>query len=143
MLDWSPLHPIRTRFLKGYALMPDLDEIHAKVIPHSDQRYDTTGDYFTKDGIEEFRISRLSDERHEHLILVHELIERILCHHRGISNEAIDRFDFDYVKSGKLGEPGDDPQAPYHAEHRFATKIEKLLAQELEVEWNRYLDDEP
>ena len=143
MLDWKDLKPIPCGTMTGYALMPDLDEIHVKVIAHAEQRYNTVGDYFTKDGVEEFRISRLSDERHEHLVLVHELIERILCHHRGISNEAIDRFDFEYEQSGKSGEPGDELNSPYYAEHQFASGIERQLAAALGVNWNRYLGDEP
>jgi hypothetical protein len=35
-------------------------------------------------------------------------------------------------------EPGDHPGAPYHREHVFATRIERLLAEELGVDWNAY-----
>ncbi len=36
------------------------------------------------------------------------------------------------------GEPGDDPRAPYHAEHAFATAIEEMLAKELGVDLDAY-----
>lgn len=35
-------------------------------------------------------------------------------------------------------EPGDDPAAPYFEGHQFATKIEKLTARELGVDWKVY-----
>ena len=112
-----------------------------KVIPHNRQRYDTTGDFFTHKGIEHFRVSRMANERMEHLVLIHELVERVLCYHRGISNQDIDRFDlwFESVRAeDSKTEPGDDPRAPYRREHRFATKIERLLAKELGVSWREY-----
>jgi hypothetical protein len=58
-----------------------------------------------------------------------------LCLDRGVSFKAIDRFD---MKFKGAGEPGDDPKAPYHREHRFATRIERLLARELRVDWATY-----
>ncbi len=119
-----------------------MKDIHIQVIPHAGQRYETIGDYFTmrpKSGpVEEFRISSLSDERYEHLVMVHELVERILCHHRGISNEAIDKFDLDFEMRSADGEPGDDTECPNRAEHAFATRIERLLCEELGVSWTDY-----
>jgi hypothetical protein len=41
-------------------------------------------------------------------------------------------------KPGDTSEPGDDAKAPYHREHVFATKIERLLAVELGVNWRDY-----
>lgn len=35
-------------------------------------------------------------------------------------------------------EPGDDKMACYHKEHVFATKIEKMLAEELQIDWAKY-----
>jgi hypothetical protein len=35
-------------------------------------------------------------------------------------------------------EPGDDLRAPYHCEHVFATKVERMLAREMGVDWDAY-----
>ena len=35
-------------------------------------------------------------------------------------------------------EPGNNPKAPYHQEHMFASKVERMLANELGVRWNAY-----
>jgi len=76
-----------------------------------------------------------SKQRYEALVLIHELTEMFLCIDRGVSFKAIDRFD---MKFKGAGEPGDDPKAPYHREHRFATRIERLVARELRVNWAKY-----
>ena len=78
---------------------------------------------------------------HERLVAIHELVEAILVQKRGISNDAITAFDQAY-ESARTGaddsEPGDDPTAPYHAEHCFATAIERRVAAELGVDWADY-----
>ena len=35
-------------------------------------------------------------------------------------------------------EPGDDPRAPYHREHVYATNVERMLAYEMGVNWDEY-----
>jgi hypothetical protein len=55
-------------------------------------------------------------------VLMHELTEMFLCIDRGVSFKAIDQFD---VQFKGTGEPGDDLKAPYHREHRFATRVER------------------
>ena len=59
-----------------------------------------------------------------------------------MTDAAIDSFDIQYEKSRVLGdttsEPGNDPAAPYYREHKFATKLEKLLAEEIGVDWDEY-----
>lgn len=112
--------------------------VHAEVIPHRQQRYNTVGDYFTQDFAEQFRISELGDEKMEHLVLLHELVERILCYHRGITNEQIDEFDEEHEMSQFPGEPGDAPSCPYRREHQVATIVERLIATELGVNWSDY-----
>jgi hypothetical protein len=65
------------------------------------------------------------------LFALHELVEAALCARRGISQEAVDRFDAEF--SGD-GEPGDDPACPCRLEHRFAMLIEHLMAHEMGIE---------
>jgi hypothetical protein len=106
-------------------------------IPHSQQRYPTVGDWQgDKAGNLHITVSRMSDQRYEFLVAAHEMIEAYLAIHAGVSPEAVDKFDRAYEgkrKRGDESEPGDDPRAPYHREHVFATKIERQLAVELGV----------
>lgn len=113
-----------------------------RTIPHRQQRYNTVGDYQTSDnGNVYFTISEMANWRYEFLVALHEQIEKMLCFHRDISEARIDAFDIRYEenrKEGDLSEPGDDPSAPYHNEHMLATIIEKLVANELGVDWDEY-----
>jgi hypothetical protein len=86
-------------------------------------------------------VSKMNDPRHEFLIGMHEAIEAYLAIHAGVSPEAVDRFDRAYEakrKPGDTSEPGDDPRAPYHREHVFASKIERSLAKQLGASWRAY-----
>lgn len=116
--------------------------IQIKTIPDKVQRYNTVGDYYGEIANNEIvNISNMGDWRYEFLTALHELIESSLCRKRGITREMIDAFDFEYEKNRKEGdasEPGDDPTSPYYNEHQFATKIEKMTADELGVDWNEY-----
>lgn len=108
---------------------------------HKQQRYDTVGDYQDGHGFTVFTISDLGNWKYEALVAVHELVEKILCDARGISNDSIDTFDVAFEANrpnGNDDEPGHDPTAPYHAEHVFAECIERLLAKELGVDWEEY-----
>lgn len=78
------------------------------------------------------------------MIAVHELIEVLLCKAAGVTQEDVDKFDLNFEKKRKKGddsEPGDDPKAPYYKQHKFATKIERLLCKELGENWNWYETD--
>ena len=116
--------------------------INIQSIPHDQQRYPTVGDYWQQDGVEQIRVSELPDWRYEALVAVHELIEMVLTKHRLISEEMISEFDIAFEQDREmgrvLGEPGDDPRAPYRKEHFFATSLERLLAAELDVDWRAY-----
>lgn len=117
-------------------------QIIVKVIDHSFQRYETIGDWwFESDGTLQIRVSNLGDERYHFLISFHEQAEAILCKARGISEEEVSNFDKRFEQNrpeGNTDEPGDHPNAPYKAEHFFATSIERLMAAELGVEWEDY-----
>lgn len=120
--------------------------IEFKTIPHKDQRYDTVGDYFC-DGINkwQFRVSEMGNHDFEFLVFIHELVEFYLTQKRGIREEDITEFDkkFEELRSqfpNTIGdqEPGHMESAPYHKEHVFAEKIERLMAEELDVDWEAY-----
>jgi hypothetical protein len=117
-------------------------KIIVDTIPHSRQRYPSVGDWqIDKTGNLHITVSRLSDQRYEFLIAAHEMIEAYLAIHAGVSPEAVDKFDRAYEAKRQKGddsEPGDDPNAPYHAQHMFASKIEHMIADELGVDWSAY-----
>jgi hypothetical protein len=119
--------------------------IYIDTIPHKDQRYPTCGDYWEvtieDKPVTEVRISELPERDYEFLVAIHELVELHLCSKRGVNIEDIDRFDKAFEASRtpeSFDEPGDDLKAPYHKEHVFATWIERLVAQELGVNWDTY-----
>lgn len=75
------------------------------------------------------------------LVAFHELAEVLLCKDRKISQKSVDKFDIEFEKNRKEGntdEPGNSKKAPYYNEHQFATKVEKMLAKELKVDWKKY-----
>jgi hypothetical protein len=116
--------------------------ITINTIPHSQHRYPTVSDYFLNgNGQQQFLISDMGNKDYEFLVAIHELIEQHLTEKRGISEESITKFDEEFEakrEEGNLDEPGNDPKAPYWKEHQFATKIEKLVADELGVDWVEY-----
>lgn len=116
--------------------------ITIKTIPHDQHRYPTVGDWwFTPEGDLEIRVSAMGDWRHEALVAVHELAEVLLCKERGITEEAVTQFDIMFEANRQPGddsEAGDDPRAPYRWEHFFATNVERLLADQLNVDWQEY-----
>ena len=112
--------------------------IEVKTIPQSDHRYPTLGDYVGHEKLRFIQVSDIGHAKYEFLIAIHELIEQALCLERGIAEEEITKFDIAFEKSGKEGEPGDDPLAPYHREHVYATAVEISLCKELGLDPNAY-----
>jgi hypothetical protein len=111
-------------------------DITITTIPQNQQRYFTAGDYFSEGPLHStIRVSDMGDARYELLVALHEFVEMFLCHERGIGEDMVDKFDFEYEGEG---EPGDDPEAPYFKEHQFASIIERLMAHELGVDWQSY-----
>lgn len=120
-------------------------QITIQIIPHEAQRYKTPGDWtFDEKGDLTIKISKLSDERFEALIAVHELIEVLLCKQAGITQAEVDAYDMDFEenrKEGDLSEPGDKPSAPYFKQHGIASGVERMLAAELGVDWEKYASE--
>jgi len=114
--------------------MKHLPRLYCVVLPHKQQRYDTVGNYYQDIFGTNFIVSKMDSDA-EFLVLIHELVEWYLTQKRGIKIKDIDRFD---MKFKGEGEPGDDKDSPYRKEHRFATRIEKILAKELGVNWDKY-----
>lgn len=117
-------------------------KITIETIPNDQQRYPTAGDwYYDEKGDLHIRVSMLGDWRMESLVAIHELVEVLLCKHRGITQEQVDRFDIEFEKNRgdeDNREPGDEPNAPYQREHCLATSVERLLCAEFDLKWDDY-----
>lgn len=113
-------------------------------VPHDQQRYETVGDWLTVGKDLVIRVSDMGRPDYEFCVGLHELIEAYLCKRAGITDEAVTAFDVQFEKDRAAGlhrsdeEPGDHPDAPYRLQHQFATKIEKLLAAQLGLDWSEY-----
>jgi hypothetical protein len=107
-------------------------------------RYPTCGDYFKVGRRTFIDIMEQDEEDYEFLIMIHELIEEYLTRKRGIAEQDITIFDMVFEREREEGlhgeddEPGYDMRAPYRKEHIFSENIERLIAQELGVDWNEY-----
>ena len=118
--------------------------INIQTINHSNQRYETVGDYWIDEKHNwQIRISNMNNWKYELLVAIHELIEFSLCTDREIKEEDISAFDVMFEGEGKKGlwkdeEPGFDYRSPYREEHIFATRIEKMIAEELNIHWDEY-----
>ena len=117
-------------------------KIQLRTIPHSEQRYETVGDWENlPEGSLRISVSDMGNDDYAFLVAIHELVEVWLCNRRGITDEAVSAFDIEYEKNrpeGDESEPGDHPDAPYRKEHFFATNIERMIALELGVDWAQY-----
>ena len=126
-------------------------QIHVQVIPHSEQKYETCGDWWWAEDTLEIRVSELGDPAWEFLIAAHEMDEAMGCRKDGIKVEDIDAFDLAYENARKdkanapcgckpteISEPGDDPHAPYFKWHQIATTFEKRRAAVLHIDWKAY-----
>ena len=118
--------------------------VSIKVIPHSEQRYETCGDWQWKGDTLEITVSALGNWKYEMAVALHELIEVLLCKHSGITQKSADAFDIAYEKDRLRGkytadqEPGDDPDAPYSLQHSFATGIERMFIFAVGASWGSY-----
>lgn len=119
-------------------------KIVIETIPHSSQRYETPGDYWTDpDGTIQIRISEMGDDLSEKLVAVHELVEVILTDKKGISEQSITDFDIEFENNRKKGnedEPGFDNKSPYKNEHAIATSVELIMCAHLGFSWKDYED---
>lgn len=118
-----------------------LKQIIIEIIPHSEQRYPTCGDWQDNGEIIKIKVSDSGNWKFNALVAVHELCEVLDCRQWGVTDALVDLFDKDFEASrpeGNTDEPGDSPHAPYRKQHFFATNIERQVAAELEVDWKEY-----
>lgn len=111
-------------------------KITIESVPHDKQRYPTVGDWqWDTDGNLIIKVSEFWDKRYMSLVALHELVEALLCQEREITDEVVTAFDLAHLDSP---DPGLDADAPYHQEHMTADLVERLVAQELGVNWKQY-----
>lgn len=113
-----------------------------ETIPHSDQDYNTVGNYkYLADGTLYITVSELGDLFLNKLVAVHELIEQALTEQLGISEEEITKFDIEFENNreeGNMDEPGYSPLAPYHREHEIASAVELMMCAHADVSFSNY-----
>lgn len=104
-------------------------EINIKIIPHGLMRFPSQyGDYWVDErGVLQVRVSEYADPRDARDIAIHEILEAWRCAEKGISFEAIDRFDQVHADHR---DPGLLPNAPYHLEHIQSMEVEYLIARQ-------------
>jgi hypothetical protein len=114
-----------------------MKKIIIETIPHTEQNYETTGDWHITEDTITIRVSEVNNWKGEFLVGLHELIEVALCLDRNISEEAVTTFD---ISHPELEDPGIDPQAPYFKEHAVAVRIEQEIAKELNIDWEEHTE---
>jgi hypothetical protein len=101
-----------------------MDFLTVRVVPHTEQRYETVGDWIPGDPENgrphEIIVSQTGDEDANIVCALHELIEFWLCRKHGVEETKVSEFD----KAFDGEDPGADEDAPYHDEHMAATGIE-------------------
>lgn len=115
-----------------------LHKIVARVIDHKCQRYPTAGDWWFEDGTLNIAASDTNNWKMDSLLMVHEIVEAILCKAHGISEPKVRKFDIEFDKAFPLEDPGDNTESPYRRQHCIATAVERILAAELNVPWDEY-----
>jgi len=109
-----------------------MNRIDIRFIPQSEMRPEAPGigDWFWEGETLHVRAVTGQGVETSFLVALHEMVEAVLCNKHGVSEAAVDAFDaqFELEEHGEDDEPGDDPRAPYRAEHRQAMLIEMLMA---------------
>ena len=125
------------RFAKGKP-MP-WKTITIRVKSPSEMRNCYIGDWLEEvPGHRTIDIADTGDDRFNLLIALHEAVEQELCAENGVQESDVSAFDAAFEESGRDGEPGDDPAAPYFREHQAATRVEEMGCLSLGVTWAEY-----
>ncbi len=122
--------------------------INIKVIPHKEQRFNTTAEWWIdkEDGTLQVRVSDLGNLDYIKLHIIHELFEAFACtYNKNADLDVVENFDKRYEEDRKTGkipayidEAGFHPDCPYGDEHVAATGVEMLLSPFLRVKWMQY-----
>ncbi len=92
-------------------------------------------------GVLQIRVAEeLTDWRERAVLIVHELVEALLCKFMDIPVEKVDEFDtlHQSEETDPAFNSGDHPDAPYRIPHMFATAVERVLAGVMGIDWVGY-----
>ena len=112
-------------------------KITIESIPYDRMRYPQWGDWYTRHGVLNIKVSNTEkdgepiSEDEKFLFAIHELVEYYLCKKHGVTEKQVDEFDMNIFPTFGLPEEfeaGDHPDAPYRKEHRAAMLIEHQVA---------------
>jgi len=104
----------------------------------NEQRYKTLGDYFFDNDELIVKISKI-DDVYQLVVMMHEIVESLLCLLAGVEFSEIDEYDIEYEDARARGqktapcdcliqdEPGEDVHAPYNKYHKIAEIFEYLF----------------
>lgn len=128
--------------MKDTIQLKDIKKVNIEFIPHKNQRYETSGDYWIDDDDTiQFRISIFENPFYALYILIHEIAEFWRVMRKGISVKDIDKFDMDHPE---LDDPGMSMEAPYHDEHMRSITIERIMyMQDGGTDFEEYYNSEP
>ena len=118
-------------------------------IPHNEQRYLTSGDWWWEQDekgelILQIRVSDMFSSESETAVAIHEIREAMLCHDHGIKEETVTNFDLRFESERSAGmhmeedEPGDATVAPYHLEHKAAEFAERAFISAGDSSWEQH-----
>ena len=109
--------------------------ITTKIVPLSEQRYVTLGDYYVDNEELKFVITETGSDVYNKLVLIHELIEELMTSYRGIKEEDILKWD---LQNDDSNDPGREEGCPYKQEHIFAEMVERMICCQLGIDWEMY-----
>ena len=117
--------------------------ITVELVKHSEQRYDTVGDWQFDPGMIapgstrslKIKVSETGVPEYNQLLTIHEIIEAVLCKNAFIGENEVDHWDQSHLVSP---DPGSIKGCPYYDQHRMASIIERMLADEMGVDWDDY-----
>lgn len=123
--------------------------IEIRFVDHSEQRYNTVGDWeylpAPFEGAERtlrVTVSRTGSWQSSVAIAIHELIEGVLCVENGVAQYEVDTYDkgfeilyTEHPERFASDEPGDSPDAPYYVQHGVASVCERLVTNAMHLSW--------
>jgi hypothetical protein len=125
-------------------------KINIRTKPIWRTRFKDIGDYYwivspvPEENILKIVVAEMENPDYEFLVVLHELIESYLLIKRGVNFKEIEEWENKFEQEKKEGKrpkkavAGEQKDCPYRKEHAFATKIEKMVAKYLKVNWGQY-----
>ena len=84
------------------------------------------------------RALRMDNLMDTYAVAIHEMVEQFLCARDGVSDEVVTAFDAAWDNEDEYDEEGDDPTAPYHAQHLAAKAVERRFVEACGDTWEAY-----